>query len=453
MLKSGHYMSAIDKTEIPVDSALTGLSAILDSRKMASILSDRMAISDCIPGDCALLYIRYKPATNCIAAYRCKLRRKEGTDDILFYAKVFAEGDYETAAQKALVHRWTEIPGLEPTLILPELSTIIYFYPNDCVIEGLRVLSDPRKIQRILYGHLDNYPRRDWHISEKKIGFNVIRYKPERRVVLKCDAKATNRKSRSREKVTLYFRIYGDDRGSDIFSVQGKIYDLASQSGTLSVPRPLGYLPERKALIMEMAPGTLLLENRAGENSESDIARTAEALAALHSFDVAGLAAKSTVDLLAEAEATNKMLESVLPSLREQIGQVFDLLRRALPESGDSRTVHGDFYYGQVLSHEGRIAILDFDRSHRGDTVYDLGNFNAHLRLLNMRGELDNAGDLENCFLKSYQKTRKFDSDSLRFWTAFGLFQLTVGPFRRLEPYWKKKTAEILRECERILKS
>lgn len=453
VLKSEHYTDSFDRIDIPVDLKLPGFSVMLDPKNVRSILAERLSGRDRDFGDCAIPYIRYKPGTNCIIAYRLAVEGQGGEAEILFYAKVHTAEDYSTAAGKSKAHRWIEIPGFEPVLTLPEQSAILYFYPNDCVIDGLRVLSDPKKIQRILYEYHDKYPESEWRISDRKIRLTVVRYKPERRVVLRCDTKAVNRKSGERKPLTVFLRIYGDERGADVFSLQQKLYGLASESGLFATPRPLAYLPDRKALIMEMAQGTQLLAKRESENVGRDIAMTAIALAAMHGFEVTGLEEKSAVDYLSEAGATRSTLESVLPSQKEKINTIFSLIENRIPKSGHSGLVHGDFYFGQVLGHDGQISILDFDRSHIGNTVYDVGNFSAHLQLLKMRGELDTGRELEDIFLKSYEELREIDPAEYNFWTAFGLFQLSVGPFRGLEQSWKEKTVDILAECERILES
>lgn len=441
-----------DNAEIPADRELPGLEIMLDSSRVASILRRRIGSGESVRGRCEITYIRYKPGTNCIIAYRYSFPGADGEADLLLYAKVYSAAEYSAAVEKSANHRWIEIPGTDPVIILPEHSTIIYLYPNDCIMDGLRIMADPRKIQRILYEFYDKFSKEEWRVSDRKIRLKVMRYKPERRVVLRCDTRAVNRKTGERVKLAAYLRIYGDDPGPGIYSVQQELYDKTRDSREVGVPRPLGYMAERRALLMEEAPGVQLLASRDGGNDARVVSLTAKALAALHRTDVSGLREKSAGYFYEETAATRDMLKNIIPPQAARADEVFELLGRRVPPPGHAGTVHGDFYYGQVLNDKGRIIILDFDRAHRGDTEYDAGNFIAHLRLLRIRGELPGSGELESIFLKTYRESRMAGLQNLEFWIALGLFRLSVAPFRALEHSWVDKTIEILVECEKVLK-
>ncbi len=453
MLKSERYTDTIKRNDIPVDESLPGLSVMLVPENVGSLLKDGLSESAGNIRECRILYIRYKPGTNCIVAYQLQVESGGDSKEILFYAKLYTKNDYDNAARKAAVSRWIPVPGLDPYMLFPDLATILYFYPNDCLIDGLRILSDLKKIQRVLYESYDQYPEDKWRISNRQIHLNVVRYKPERRVVLRCNSRAKNRETNKWAWLKLYVRIYADDRGADIFSLQEKIHKLSEDSGLFTSPRPLTYLPERKALIMEKARGKQFLESIEGDNRAANISKTAIALAAMHGFDIPGLSEKSRASYIDDAEETRKMLTNILPSEAELADSILDQLKNYSPAIGKSGFVHGDFYYGQVLCRKRKVSILDFDRSHRGDTVFDVGNFLAHIKLMRLRGEPSGGEDMENIFLKAYKEIRDIDMTILNFWIAFGLYQLAVGPFRRLEPSWKANISDILTECKRILES
>lgn len=451
MLKDERYTDTIKRNDIPVDDNLPGLSVMLVPENVCSILKDRLSKSVGNIKECRILYIRYKPGTNCIVAYQLQVESDDYSKEILFYAKLYTENDFDNAARKAAASRWIPVPGLDPYMTLPDLATILYFYPNDCLIDGLRILSDLKKIQRILYESYDQYPEDKWRISNRQIHLNIVRYKPERRVVLRCNPRAKNRETNKWVWLKLYIRIYADDRGADLFSLQEKIHKLSVDSGLFSSPRPLTYLPERKALIMEKAPGQQFLESIEGDYRAVNISKTAIALAAMHGFDIPGLIEKSRVSYIDDAEETRKMLTNILPSEAKLADTVFDQLKDYSQAAGKIGFVHGDFYYGQVLCHKGKVSILDFDRSHSGDTVFDVGNFLAHIKLMCLRGELNAGENIEDIFLTAYKEIRDIDMQELNFWIAFGLYQLAVGPFRRLEPSWREKISDILTECKRNL--
>lgn len=453
LLKSVRYTATIKRDDIPVDDKLPALSVMLVPENVGSLLKGRLSENVGIIKECRILYIRYKPGTNCIVTYQLQVESDGDSKEILFYAKLYTENDYDNAARKAAASRWIPVPGLDPYLPFPDLATILYFYPNDCLIDGLRILSDLKKIQRILYESYDQYPEDKWRISNRQIHLNVVRYKPERRVVLRCNPRAKNRETDKWVWLKLYIRIYADDRGADLFSLQEKIHKLSVDSGLFLSPRPLIYLPERKALIMEKAPGKQFLESIVGDYRTVNISKTAIALAAMHGFDIPGLSEKSRASYIDDAEETRKMLINILPAEAKLADSIFEKLKDFSPATGKIGFVHGDFYYGQVLCRKGKVSILDFDRSHSGDTVFDIGNFLAHLKLMRLRGELSGAEDIEDIFLTAYKEIRDIEMPELNFWIAFGLYQLAVGPFRRLEPSWRENISDILTECKRTLES
>jgi len=443
------------QTDFPVDRDLPGFPDLLSSEKVHSLIASRLASGAFRVDDCRIEYLRYKPFTNCIIAYRLGIAGGGSPGEIFFYAKLYSAGDYEIAAAKAASHRWTPVAGFEPVLALPEYSAILYFFPNDCLIDGLRVLSTPKKLQRILYEHYDKFPESQWRISDSRLRLTTVRYKPERRAVLRCDTKAVHREKRIRQPLSVYLRIYADDRGSDVFSLQEELYRMARNSGVFSVPRPLAYIADRKLLLMETLRGDTLPSRLGGNERLLWISRAAIALAAMHQFNIPDLPEKLVRSYIEEAAATRETLLNVISDSARQSEEIFDILKGHNESVSRFGLVHGDFYHGQILCDENSVSILDFDRSYAGDVISDVGNFLAHLRLLSINGELQGDSNLEAAFLKAYEGVtgQGIPAESLNFWIAFGLFQLSVGPFRRLEQGWRAKTRLILGECLRILKS
>jgi len=443
--------------DIPRDKMLPGLSAMLDSKAVMDLLKERLGDALGEIERCEISYIRYKPVTSCIIAYALQCSREifKGSTQFLLYAKIYIDGDYQNAVEKSRVHRWTEILDMDPVIILPDYRAILYLFPNDLIIEGLRVLSNPKKIQRILYKHYDRYPEEEWRISDRKLRLKVVRYKPERRVVLRSTTRAIHRRTNVRENVSVYIRLYGDDRGADVYTLQENLYRIAGQDGPYRIARPITYLGERRLLIMEALAGEPLLESLAGTDRFDAVAQTARALAALHRSQGLKLDIRHIDSHLDNARSTTETLKQISPESAREAEAILKSLREfKLPDKpAADGFVHGDLYHGQVLLQNDSVAFIDFDRSHRGDIVSDIGNFCAHLRLLRLQGQLADHADLENRFRIAYEEASadKLGDDRLVFWTAFGMFLLAVGPFRRLEIDWRNKTRGILEECRKIL--
>lgn len=457
MNTSGHDTNHKYNQDIPVDEQLPGLSALLDAEWVRALLGRRLKG---IPGkieSCRVSYIRYKPATSCIIAYTLQCTREifGRSSQYLLYAKIYSEADFKIAYEKSRSHRWVNLLGTDPVIPLPEKRAIFFLFPNDFVIEGLRVLSDPKKVQRILYEHFEKYPEKDWRISDRLLRLATVRYKPERRVVLHCKTRVFNRTTEESDKIRVYFRLYGDDHGASVFSIQKNLYGLARKNRMFKIARPIAYLPERRLLIMKDLRGKPLLEALIEGQGFNAIARAARALVSLHGAEIHQLDERRIDSYLDDARSTAEMLRRIMPGAARRADEILNILEnhKYLQRRPRFGFVHGDLYYGQALLQKNSVAFIDFDRSHLGDINADIGNFCVHLRLLRMQGRLADKTDLERGFKTVYQEVsgEKIDEDSFTFWTAYCLFSLSVGPFRRLETDWRKKTEGILEECQKIL--
>ncbi len=443
--------------DIPRDEMLPGLSPMLDSDAVRNLLKERLGDALGEIERCEISYIRYKPATSCIIAYALQCSREifKGSTQFLLYTKIYIDDNYQNAVEKSRVHRWAETLDIDPVIILPDHKAILYLFPNDLIIDGLRVLSNPKKIQRILYKHYDRYPEEDWRISDRKLRLKVARYKPERRVVLRATTRAIHRRTNVRENVSVYIRLYGDDRGADVYTLQENLYRIAGQNGPYRIARPITYLDDRRLMIMETIDGDPLLRSLGGADRLDAVTRTAKALVALHRSEGLNLNVRDIDSHFDNIRSTTETLNHISPESAREAEAILESLKefKLSEEPGKHGFVHGDLHHGQILLQDDSVAFIDFDRSHRGDSASDIGNFCAHLRLLHLQGRLADYADLENRFKIAYEEASadRLDEDRLVFWTAFGMFLLAVGPFRRLEAEWRDKTQGILRECRKIL--
>lgn len=445
------HKTAADEREIPRDDRLPGLSTLLDAGKVQAILAPR--VSAAVGEDFRISYVRYKPATSCVVMYTLRYTDGDGKRaEMLFYGKCYKEDDYANAVGKADTQQWVTVANLEPVIPAPELCAIFYVYPNDCELTGLRLIAHPKKMQRILYDNLAGYPNDEWRISDKQLRTTTVRFKPEKRAVVRFDTRAKHRQTRKWERVCVYMRSYCDDRGKLMFEVMKKLHETFDKNEQLIVPRPLVYLADKRLLLMEGLPGKPVLARLLGSSGSKYASNAGAALAELHRFDDRTIPVRSPRHLLDDVRLTGDTLSRVAPETRQEVGSLVEMLAGGQPEEVVSGFVHGDFYHGQILVHKGPDAILDFDRSYRGDSVADIGNFCAHLRQLTLQGRLSGWKELQDAFVDGYERAgAKPDRDRLRFWTAVGLFQLSVGPFRSLQPGWMEKTAAILRACRSVL--
>lgn len=437
---------------LPQDEVLTGLPLLLDLEAVRERLNSEGAS---VEGG-QVFYLRYKPKTSCIAAYQFE-RLDPATGErkpAVYYGKGMATNAYLMAATKVENHRWIDPQAGPPIVRFEPAHALLFAFPNDALLDGLRILEEPKKLQRFLYEHLNEYPEEEWRLSDKRLATELVRYKPERRAVFRSRTKAIHRESAEKERVEVYWRVYGENQGAEVFRRMEFLKQNLSKKDLLAVPTPFGYEPERQILLMEALAGRPLLELLSTDQAATAVAKTASALAHLHTLSDGQLPAWRVEDFLAEAFETAKMLSALLPDRTAWIEKLLKKLQGGGPESQLSFSfVHGDFYYGQVLVGAEKVGFIDFDRSQSGYPLFDLGNFLAHLKLLELDNRLPQADALAEAFVDTYADAGEIkpEQSELNWWTALSLFLLAVGPFRRLESDWPEQTGRILSAVEELL--
>jgi tRNA A-37 threonylcarbamoyl transferase component Bud32 len=433
----------------PSDAVLTGMRHLFDLQAVREKLNTAGAG---VEGG-QIFYIHYKPSTSCIAAYRFTrtnaLTRQ--SESVLFFGKCSTPDDFALDIRKAQAHRWVDVPVGPTTVPCKESATIFYAFPNDPDLKGLRLFLEPKKLTRFFQQYLPGYPVEQWRLSKRALSTEVVRYKPERRAVLRSSTRAVEREGHEREKLTLYWRVYRDSQVSEIFRRMELLEQAVPESSEMKVPTPLGFDSKLQILVMEAIEGAPLVELLQTKKALSAVERTGRALAHLHTIEDKLLSSMSPQDYLTQAFETSRMLAVLSPDLSEQVQRIHRNLKRTTPEDCQRPGfVHGDFYYGQVLVAHDSTGFVDFDRSHMGSRLTDLGNFLAHLRLLNIENRIHEPDRLACGFMDAYAEVsrEKLSARELKWWTALSLFLLAVGPFRRLEPGWPQLVQAILAAVE-----
>jgi thiamine kinase-like enzyme len=269
------------------------------------------------------------------------------------------------------------------------------------------------------------------------------------------NTRGVHRKTGERKDLQFFLRTYHDDRG---VVAHRFMTDLHRQSQTVSglrVPRSFGYIPDRHVLLIESLPGSSLLDDLEHGVGDMALQLTARALAGFHGCTSNHVKPRTLSLALQDARSTAGLLKHVLPDLGSRLENLLTRmlgLADALPQE-TPQLVHGDFYYGQVLRSDEQVSLIDFDRTFLGDPVADLGNFAAHVRLLELEGRLTESAGWAERFLSFYESASGGAVDRQRygFWVALGLFELSVRPFRALQAGWREQIDSVLTECEAVL--
>ncbi|MEC9114294.1 MAG: phosphotransferase family protein [Actinomycetota bacterium] len=114
-------------------------------------------------------------------------------------------------------------------------------------------------------------------------------------------------------------------------------------------------------------------------------------------------------------------------------------LRQHLPEQHDVALVHNDFRNGNLMiDHEkGLVAVLDWETSHIGDPIRDLGWICTNSWRFGRRDlEVGGFGIIDDLIFGYEDESGKaVDRDALKFWEVFGSFWWAIGCLGMTDQY------------------
>jgi tRNA A-37 threonylcarbamoyl transferase component Bud32 len=405
------------------DSKLPGLTTLLDPAAMTDALR---AIPDLDIEQVRLDYLRYKPGTNCLAAYQAETK---SAGVLPIYAKAHAS-DAEVKITKATARARGRTHG---ALILPE-GIVAYAFPDDAKLRVLERLADPSQRRRLL---ARIFAARDGMEAGR---LETLAYKPERRYTARFEA----------EPGACVLKFYVDDG-----------YEVARHACKVLESREVLRLAERRGgskrhatLALEWLPGDTLREALKGSDVDGVIRRVGRALAELHVQQAPTLTERTESQAFTELRALASTLSFLCPALRKRPGQLANaLIQRLAAEEQRRDVIHGDLYDKQIVLDRERVGLLDLDQVGRGDPRRDLALLVAHLERDVLLGGLaaGQVTEIEGTLLDSYQQARGESVPTLSLFVAEALLRLAHHPFRTHTEDWQAHTTALLERAEQRL--
>ncbi len=318
-------LSPADAAFVKRDPALPGLAVLLDPPALAEALQTRL------PGAqieaLTATYVRYKPRTSCLVAYRLKT----GEAEIDLYAKAYPvnAGD---KLNKAHYQRAVEGPLGPGIIVLADAAVVIYVFPNDPELAALSRLADPKARRDLLTKLLPNHPDL-WPARVRR-----LRYKPERRYVAQLVTEKDHYAS---------LKVYTAD---DYHQISRNAKVLVSR-GPLRLTRRLGRSNRHHLLALEWLPGRPLNEAmRAPDFELNTLREVGAALAELHSQNPKRLAPHSREAEITALLSASAGVAAVYPQLAKRASTLARLLSvNLLGVSRLQAPIHGDFSADQVI--------------------------------------------------------------------------------------------------------
>ncbi|QCB97901.1 aminoglycoside phosphotransferase family protein [Arthrobacter sp. PAMC25564] len=190
----------------------------------------------------------------------------------------------------------------------------------------------------------------------------------------------------------------------------------------------------------------------AASDDPESVRRAGEALARLHSIPAAedgGLAAGSGTLVERQLAVTCAMVTALVPALELRAARVAARIRHSLEgadDGGPAVVVHGDFSADQVLVSGSEVRLIDFDRARTGIPEADLGSFAAVEEMGCWRGNTTSLSRLAPLLEGYVLAGGRFVPGETDAWAALRLFAGSVDPFRDRCPEW---AADMSRHIDR----
>lgn len=230
-----------------------------------------------------------------------------------------------------------------------------------------------------------------------------LRHKPGRRCLIAYDIELAG------EVVTVVGKVRSRGLDHHSYELQSKLwhhgFDDASADG-VSVPEPLGVMPELHLWLQRWVPGRVATELLPQDVRLAE--RIAGAIAKLHRANIPARKCHTPADEIRILQERLPRVAETHPQWQERIEHVLQAsaaLAETLPPTPTSG-IHRDFYPDQVLVSGDRLYLLDLDLYCQGDPALDIGNFIAHLSEQSLRqfGHPDAFAQQETSLVESFCK-------------------------------------------------
>ena len=214
-------------------------------------------------------------------------------------------------------------------------------------------------------------------------GIRLVRHKCGRRALIEYDLTVAGARG-ERVHTTLLgkMRAKGADVATHALHQALRAAGFGDDSpDRISVPAPLGLLPELGMWLQRKMPGQTLAEQFAAPQAASLARRVA---AAAHKLHLAGLPAARSHTIDDELRILHERLEALAgqqPGWRERLLAILAACDRlgSTVATAAPRGIHRDFYPDQLLLAGERLYLLDLDLYCMGDPSLDIGNFLGHM--------------------------------------------------------------------------
>ncbi len=405
---------------------------------------------------CELRHLRAHPGKDAVIAVDVRFlpEKSSSARQVSLYARCESEATFEREVRRS--DAAAIVPGqlIPEILLFPELRTVWLEFPNDSRLPHLPWIRDPKTLAKELEPELRALVPPGWVFDADQFAIQILRYKPERRLVSSCDSYWFVPGESSPAHISMVLRFEREDLAHTVSSITTRLREALGTTTRLQVPRVLFAIPELEIVAMEKISGDTLASLLEGEDGVKYAERAGIRIANLHQSGAFSEEAGDTSHRLRDHAETARLLDLAAADLDLNARKIFRRLARLEKEcqAGPFGTVHGDFHPEQIVVGPDVDWLLDVEWAGWGDTTVDLGSFCAQLWMLGQRKLIADVDQFRAAFLAGYVEAsgQRVDPLGLAVATVTSILELAAKQFRRLKASWPKQVRRSLRECARI---
>lgn len=406
----------VDIKDVPRDKVLEALQHAVDPDSMQRYLEPHFGQHVEMTA-VKVERFQYKPGRSARISYVIKLRDRNTGER---YKHILC-GRMESATAIVALHvkmrqrQWTT-PRFGPALLwLPDLSMLLWGFPNDPKLEGIERIGDPQQFLQLL----QTLPAAQ-RLAPVSCEGTVVKYVPGKRLVMKHVLRDA-----AGDESVLYSKTFGHDRGAAIYQIMHHLFECSrNEPEALTTPEPLGWLAEVRTLVQCELPGWSAVETLQESGWQRFMAQVGRGLAHIHASGAEGLeswAHQQEYDNLCSASQLLLDHDPQIGAALADLQQLAASKQAQLPQL-PAVPIHTAFRFTQLLADANRLALVDFDGFRQGDAACDVGSFLAHLHYLAVKKEISSEQSQEaaTVFLDAYHATapQRIDAAALAWYTA-----------------------------------
>ncbi len=395
---------------------------------IASCLTDHATIRDLRPN-----YLRYKGGDGVVVGWRVSLELDAGQVEESYVTVRVAP----RARLRAELERYRERAGkvwcgLRAAALHEDSNLLLCALPVDRELRGLGTLVRASRVRELLSAHAAQIVPPGYRISKRQSSFQLVRYKPERRAVLRWSLGLVAEVGGDATTLPIYARAYAGGIPPAVALALPRL-----TAAGVRVPLRVGTFGGWLAFESEV-PGTAV-EAPGGDRA----AAMAELLVRLHRTPpTPQLRLRSVEAELAAVARIGNHCAQLATALGVRIHDVVAGLARSRPADDDVVFLHGDLHREQFVFDRSRAGLVDFDRVCAGSPCIDVASVRAHALLEG--ASVDGLAGFADAYAAAGGRAQP---RTLAWWTACALLRVVMQPFRRLEPDWPDRCAALVEQA------